>query len=304
MKVSKGGAFASRVLELYKRGLPPGCSTGWPNVDRFYTVASGQFSIVTGIPNHGKSSWLDALLVNLLKTPCNGKPWKFWICSPEQQPTELHIAELLERYIGARFRSGGQSRMSQDEISTAIAAVLDARFEFAEMDLSDEFVDVLTGAYDFATRCRDGGFQAGIVLDPWNRLEHRRPTHQSETEYISDALTQVVNLTRQTGAHMWLVAHPKQLQADRSTGQRPVPTAYDISGSAHFANKADNIIVVWRDMQAAHMQTAAAAASCIYIQKVRWKHIGRVGMVQLKYETNSGRYLDVIETHMERGIEQ
>lgn len=302
MKVSKGGAFGARVLELYRRGMPPGCSTGWPNIDRFYTVAAGQFSIITGIPNHGKSSWLDSLLVNLLQAPCNGRPWKFFICSPEQQPTELHIAELLERYVGLRFRDGAGRRMSQEAITDAIGAVLDARFEFAEMDLEDEFCDALTAAFDFAARCRDSGHQAGIVLDPWNRLEHRRPTHQSETEYISDALTQVVNLTRQTGAHMWLVAHPRQLQADRNTGQRPVPTAYDISGSAHFANKADNIVVIWRDMQAAHQGLPQAMESCVYVQKVRWKHIGKVGMVRLKYDTQSGRYLDVIEGMQERGV--
>jgi twinkle protein len=303
MKVSRGGMFVERVLDLYKRGLPPGSSTGWPNVDRFYTVAAGQFSIVTGIPNHGKSSWLDALLVNLLQSPCNGRPWKFFVCSPEQQPTELHISELLERYIGSRFRAGGTMRMSQDEIADAIAAVLDSRFEFAEMDIADEFSDVLTAAHEFAMRCKDSGHQAGIVLDPWNRLEHRRPTHQSETEYISDALTQIVNLTRQTGAHMWLVAHPRQLQADRNTGMRPVPTAYDISGSAHFANKSDNIVVIWRDMAAAHQNLPTATTTCVYVQKVRWKHIGRVGMVQLRYEPNSGRYLDVIEARIERGIE-
>ena len=302
MKVSKGGAFAARVLDLYRRGMPPGSSTGWPSVDRHYTVAAGQFTIVTGIPNHGKSSWLDALLVNLLQSPCNGKPWRFFICSPEQQPTEMHIAELLERYIGSRFRDGPGPRMKPDEIADAIGVALDARFEFAEMDIADEFSDVLTAAYEFAARCKDAGYQAGIVLDPWNRLEHRRPTHQSETEYISDALTQIVNLTRQTGAHMWLVAHPRQLQADRNTGMRPVPTAYDISGSAHFANKSDNIIVIWRDMAAAHQNLPTASTTCIYVQKVRWKHIGSVGMVQLQYERNSGRYLDTIETYQERGL--
>ena len=302
MKLARGGAYGPRVLDLYKHGLPPGSSTGWPSLDRHYTVAAGQFSIITGIPNHGKSAFLDALLVNLLQSPCDGRKWKFFVCSPEQQPTELHIAELLERYIGSRFSDGPGPRMQPDEIRDAIDVVLDKRFEFAEMDLADEFADVLTAAYEFAARARDSGYQAGIVLDPWNRLEHRRPSHQSETEYISDALTQIVSLTRQTGAHMWLVAHPRQLQADRNTGTRPVPTAYDISGSAHFANKSDNIITVWRDMAAAHQQLPTATTTCIYVQKVRWKHIGRVGMVRLQYERQSGRYLDVIEGYEERGI--
>ena len=302
MKVFKSGAFADRVLSLYKRGLPPGCSTGWPSVDRCYTVASGEFSIVTGIPNHGKSTWLDALLVNLLGQECNGKPWRFFVCSPEQQPTELHIAELLEKHIGKRFRDGPGPRMRQDEMTDAVMAVMDARFEFAELEHEDEFADVLTAAHAFAKRCADLGYQPGIVLDPWNRLEHRRPTHQSETEYISDALTCTVSLCRDTGAHMWLVAHPRQLQADRNTGQRPVPTAYDISGSAHFANKADNIIVIWRDMAAAHQGLPTALETTVYVQKVRRRHIGKVGNMRLKYDLQSGRYLDVIESYVERGI--
>lgn len=302
MKISSGGRYAEQVLSLYKRGLPPGCSTGWPNLDRLYTVAPGEFTTVTGIPNHGKSTWLDALLVNLIGGHCNGKPWKFFVCSPEQQPTELHIAELLEKFLGKRFRDGHGPRMSEHEMADAVMAVMDARFEFAELEDADEFADVLTAAYGFAKRCADSGYQAGIVLDPWNRLEHRRPTHQTETEYISDALTCVVTLTRNTGAHMWLVAHPRQLQADRNTGQRPVPTAYDISGSAHFANKSDNIIVVWRDMAAAHQGLPTAFETTVYVQKVRRKHIGRVGNVRLKYDLASGRYLDVIESHIERGI--
>ena len=46
-----------------------------------------------------------------------------------------------------------------------------------------------------------------------------------------------------TGVHVWFVAHPRQLRDWK--GQ--APNLYDISGSAHFINKADNGIVVHRD---------------------------------------------------------
>lgn len=46
-----------------------------------------------------------------------------------------------------------------------------------------------------------------------------------------------------TGVHVWFVAHPRQLREWK--GQ--APNLYDISGSAHFINKADNGIVVHRD---------------------------------------------------------
>lgn len=44
--------------------------------------------------------------------------------------------------------------------------------------------------------------------------------------------------------HVWLVAHPKQLSAWKGAA----PTLYDISGSAHFNNKADVGMVVHRDL--------------------------------------------------------
>jgi hypothetical protein len=46
-----------------------------------------------------------------------------------------------------------------------------------------------------------------------------------------------------TGVHVWFVAHPRQMREWK--GQPP--NLYDISGSAHFINKADNGIVVHRD---------------------------------------------------------
>ena len=43
--------------------------------------------------------------------------------------------------------------------------------------------------------------------------------------------------------HVWFVAHPRQM---RDWKGEP-PTMYDISGSAHFINKADNGVVVHRN---------------------------------------------------------
>jgi twinkle protein len=39
-------------------------------------VVPGEVTLVTGVPNSGKSEWLDALLVNLGKL----HGWKFAVC--------------------------------------------------------------------------------------------------------------------------------------------------------------------------------------------------------------------------------
>ncbi len=69
-------------------------------------------------------------------------------------------------------------------------------------------------------------------------------------------------------------------------GSYPVPTPYDISGSAHFRNKADACLCVWRDL------LATDGATELHIKKMRFGELGRVGMVQLKYDVFTGRYFD------------
>lgn len=61
--------------------LQVGASTGWHSLDRIYRVVPGELSVVTGVPNSGKSEWIDALLCNLALS--NG--WTFALCSMENK---------------------------------------------------------------------------------------------------------------------------------------------------------------------------------------------------------------------------
>lgn len=83
----------------------------------------------------------------------------------------------------------------------------------------------------------------GLVIDPYNELDHRRPAHQLETEYVSQMLTKIKRFAQHHDVHVWFVAHPKQLREWK--GQ--APNLYDISGSAHFINKCDNGVVIHRN---------------------------------------------------------
>ena len=83
----------------------------------------------------------------------------------------------------------------------------------------------------------------GLVIDPYNELDHQRPLHMTETEYVSQMLTKIKRFAQHNDVHVWFVAHPRQLQGWRGEP----PNLYDISGSAHFINKADNGIVIHRN---------------------------------------------------------
>ncbi len=290
MKRTGFGEDMDRMEALYLKGMRRGTSTGWASLDGLYTVAPSAATVVTGIPNHGKSAWLDSLLVNLLTRPCEGRPWRFLVCSPEQEPLEMHKVEILERVTGRRFRDGRGYRMTWMEVATN-SKDLDERFEFALFEANDRFSNLMDTARAFARECDNGGRQPGIVFDPWNRLEHRRLAGQTETDYISEALSDVVSMTRATRAHMWIVAHPHMLAKERQSGKRPIPTPYDISGSANWFNKPDACICVWRDT-GVDQDSSAALQTQIHVQKMRWRHLGRIGVAELRFDLVTGRYHD------------
>ena len=265
------------VEALYESGgLPRGQSTGWPSVDQFYTVGMNQWTLVTGTPNSGKSEWLDALLVNLAKSG----QWKFWIFSPENQPLALHHAKIIEKYVGRPFDPGPNQRLSRDELAEA-EDWMQGKFIFCKPDtpkIESILVEGIRQLSSIGTT-----WKTGIIIDPWNYLEHHRPTNMSETEYVSEVLSRVIEHVREHYVHLWLVAHPAK-QQPRRDGTYAVPGPRDIAGSAHFWNKSDNCITVWRD------QTTGGQDVDIHVQKVRFKNIGRIGTTTLEYDRVTGRY--------------
>ena len=52
--------YTDRVFDLYRNGRKRGLSTGWPSLDQYMVICGGRLSVVTGIPNSGKSEFVDA----------------------------------------------------------------------------------------------------------------------------------------------------------------------------------------------------------------------------------------------------
>src|SRR5262249_6266254 len=108
--------LSAAIDHIYEHGMQRGCSPGWPSVAQHYTVRPGEFTIVTGIPSHGKSQWVSAMAVNLALT----QGWRMAFFSPEHFPMERYAAILMELYAGQPF-DGPSSRMSRQTLAEAKA---------------------------------------------------------------------------------------------------------------------------------------------------------------------------------------
>jgi twinkle protein len=277
-KLRGAKAYLERVQKLWRDGLPPGDKTGWPLLDKHYSVAPGLVTIVTGWPGSGKSEWLDALLVHLSR-----HGWKFAMFSFENQPVEFHIHKMLEKLSGKPFGAGPTERMTLDEVNE-YTDELDQSFSFVgAMEKGCSLGDVLEEAGRQLAQFPEA--KRGLVVDPWNELEHWRMPHLSETEYVAQQLSIARNWARVHDVHIWVVAHPQKMR--REDGKLPVPRPDMISGSQNWWNKADWCITVHRDFDKLESQDVD-----IYVQKVRFKWMGRAGFITLKWDRVTGRYFE------------
>lgn len=261
------------IMSLYENGMPKGDATG-TELDRLITWEKCRLTMVTGIPSHGKSEFIDFILGRLV---CF-KNWRVGYYSPENYPRALHVSKIIEKIIGKSFRSGNNiSRMNELELRTA-QQYMEDRYFFINPDNEDFSVDsILEHAKKLVRR---HGVNA-IVIDPYNKLEHNLQRGENETAYISKLLDKIIMFCQNNQCHVFLIAHPTKMRK-KEDGTFEVPTMYDISGSAHFYNKTDNGLTVYRDFDSGRVS--------VHVQKVKFKHIGQAGVQEFFYALQSGRY--------------
>ena len=275
---------AENLIRMRNSPIDRGLSTGWPHLDDLYRVAPGMVSIVTGLPGSGKSEWLDDLVVNMAEL----HGWRFGVCSMEN-PLDEHGGKLVEKRVAKPFRSQGPDMfaMTDDEVREATAWV-NKHFYFIrdEGDEPQPLAWVLERAKTLVVR--DG--IRGLIIDPYNELENAREKHQTETEYIGQFLQRLNRFAMRHGVHIWLVAHPAKMYAERGK-ELPVPGLYDISGSANWANKASIGITISRpDMTKPEVE--------IHVKKVKFRRVGQVGIQYLRWNKATGKYARAYEEEL------
>ena len=257
-----------KAKNYFKKGQDPCVSTGWHSIDDYYKIGVGQLTVVTGMPNSGKSNWLDALAVNLAKD----NDYKFVFFSPENLPIHRHLRSLIEKFSHIAY-----FKQDNDSLEVSLDWIHE-HFRFIDpMAINrniDSIIDIIEGI---------GSKVDGVIIDPWNEIEHLRPNYMTETEYTGSVLTKIRSMAINLNLHCWIVAHPTKLKKEK--GKYPPPSPYDISGSANWRNKPDNCITVYRDFQTDDV--------CIHIQKIRFKDFGKLGSAGLVYDKNTGEYKEL-----------
>lgn len=273
-----GVVLVSDVLEdaidLLNKPDSKGLSTGWDALDGFYRVSPSEVTVITGVPNMGKSEWMDALMINMVQD----YGWRFGIFSAENFPVKHHLLKLVGKFTGSPF--WGDDRVSEEKARNAMGILNDHIKFIGTQETSVTIESILDQARILNFRY---GLN-GLIIDPWNTVEHKFRQGENETNYVSRVLASLNTFAKIHEIHIWVVAHPRKMESDNNR-KVVVPTPYDISGSANFYNKADNCITVHR-----HKSDDEDYVG-IHVQKIRFQYKnGYTGIGKLSYNVRNGKY--------------
>jgi len=259
------------LKRLYKYGRPTGLSTGWANLDPYYKVREGDWTMVLGIPGSGKSSFMMAMTMNMARE----HDWQFAVYPPENLPPEEYLSQLTEIYTGKPLSA--DYGLTEKELDEAIE-FLDRHFIIINPAEDQRNLRGILGIAKSLVLRR--GIK-GLIIDPWNELEQPTDAGMTETQFVTQALIQFRHFCRIHKVHGWIVVHPTKLRKGEN-GKFGVPTLYDASGSSAWYNKSDVGLVLHREMQSDVLE--------VHIQKCRKKWCGKTGVAYLRFDRSTGRY--------------
>jgi twinkle protein len=267
--------FSNDIDDMYTKGLDRGIKSGMGKFDEHLRFVKGWLTTVTGVPGAGKTQFMEQILMKLMVN----HNWKIAYYSPENKPVKLHFSKMARLLIGKGWF--GKNRISQAEVKLC-KDFLEDKVYLIEPERNFTLDTILDSAKLLKKR---KGIDC-LVLDAWNRIEHKHDG-KNETKYVNESLLKLDAFCKLHNIHCFLVAHPTKIEKDKKTGQYMVPTMYNISGSSHFFNITGNGLSVYRDYN--------QGVTRVYIQKVKFQpEWGEVGFVEYKYDVENGRFNDYI----------
>lgn len=281
--LSEGQAGVTRTIANAKpfpvRGLynmedfpdaPPvsGMTTGIDCLNELIEIVPGTLTVFTGYANMGKSTVVNTMLARAIAASV-----PVCVASFETMPKPILRDGVAKALIGCsdyEFADHPNKAAAYDAVEKNLRVISNALDDELSLDV-EQFLELAR-----ISVVRDG--TRIVILDPWNELEHKRGNTETGTEYVGRAIRLVKSFARRYQVAFWIVAHPTKPQK----GVNSMPSLYDVSDSANWANKADYGIVY-------HRQDKAVNEGEIAIVKVRMGLPGKIGTVKVKFDHRNSR---------------
>jgi len=268
------------MLDTFRNGKTRGSSTYFNEIDNAWTWRSGEVTVWTGYQNEGKSLFLESLCV--LKAYFDG--WKYAIFSPENTPVNDFYDNLIEIFIGkssdSYFKSNQMTEEEYIEASQFIANHFFVIYPEKDFELNTIFEKTKYLIRKQGVRC--------LIIDPYNTVEHKLKSGEREDLYISRFMSELKRFSVENDITTQLVAHQVTPQKD-SKGRYLRPDVNRIKGGGTFADKADNVLYVWRPERALDFSSTEVIFGSQKIKKQKLVGIPQ-DIIGINYQRKTNRY--------------
>jgi twinkle protein len=267
----------SNMLDNFRNGVRMGALTHMGEMDEYFRWKVGNLILMTGYANWGKTTFI--LYCMLVKSVVDG--WKWAIFSPENFPANDFYDDLVEMYCGRHL-----DNMGENDYKAACEFINEHFFYVYPEDAHS-----LSSIHEkFHYLVMKKGVN-GVMIDPWNQLDHVQKAFQREDQYLSEQLKDVKRFALHKQVCYIVIAHPKTPQRDSDKSYPPVDM-YDISGGAMWGNKADEILSYYRPEYHSNKQDPNVR---VYVQKVKRKRTGgKPGEFDMRLNWPTRRFVDPV----------
>lgn len=271
---------------LYDNGLQPGLSIGFKaltkreSLKELYTIAPGMLTGVLGVPNMGKSTFIEQVTVNLARE----YGWRFAMFTPETAPVEYAVSQIVEKFVRKPFTKGPTERLSKEELEYAAEWV--GEHYYWIMPTEEDFgIDTVLKKTQVLIQ-RYG--VNGLVIDPWNNLEVFLPHGMTETTYLKQCIRKLKIFALDRKIHVWIAIHPSKLLLNPKTKKYDIPRPYDCMGGSYWYNMLDFILAYHREKPSDLGEPAE-----VHVQKVKRRHLGELGFGRVGFNVVTGNFFDL-----------
>jgi len=267
------------AMNLYRYGYEKVLSTGINEIDNHFKFKKGELTLLTGIGNYGKSTFMKfLLLIQIL----NGK--KVAVFSPEDAPAHEFYNDFIEMYFGTSCIFGDnkptetQYEYVYDLITKNIFFIYPKDIAPTPEYIKERFLElIIKEGVEFC------------MIDPFNQMtnEYGKSGGRSD-KYLETLLSDFGRFSKVNEVYFIIIAHPKSLQK-KGDGNYPCPDVFDIADGAMWNNKMDNILVYHLPFR----QTDENNTICeFHSKKIRKrKVVGMIGSIQMDYYPRSRRFI-------------
>jgi twinkle protein len=190
---------------------------------------------------------------------------------------------MIESYIGASADKTYKNCMSEMQLKEGIKFMQEHFYTVYPEE--NQTLDEILSRFSYLVRKKN---IRTVTLDPYNQIQHNMRGGEREDLYISRFMSKLKAFAIKHDVSVHLVAH-QVTPAFRAGENYPEPNIYTIKGGGTFADKADNVLIVWRENRNKDIKDTLVKFISKKIKKQ--KLTGLPGECSLFFERITNRYL-------------